>query len=280
MESEAVYDADTPNHWKLGLFVVTGIALAFGCLAWLGAKGAAHPATKRSTYGWLRLEVMTALVSAVALIVIAVFILIEAYDRWINPQEITQPIVFLSVAVVGLVGNLVSVWLLHSEREHSLNMKAAFLHMVYDAVSSVGVIIGGVVILLYGWIAIDAILSALIAVMIAYSSYQVIKEAVLVLGEAVPDSVDFDRVLAEVSSVPRVRGAHHLHIWSLSSSEIALSCHVCLDEKDFAHGPEVIGRINAMLHDKFEIGHATIQIEMDVCAGTGHNCSGQESLRS
>ena len=241
-------------------------------LAWLGAKGATLPATKRSTYGYKRLEVMTALISAVSLVVIAVFIFQEAYHRYLNPQELKHPVLFLSIAIAGLAGNALSVWLLASERGKSLNMKSAFLHMAFDAVSSVAVIAGAIIIITTGWTMIDPILSALIGLAILWSSYSVIKEGVLILFEAVPPSVDFDEVHRAISEIPTVRNVHDLHIWSLSSLEIALSCHVCVDSAEYHRGPELIGRINALLHDRFGIDHGTIQVETADCARTELLC--------
>lgn len=235
-------------------------------LAWLGVKGSQKPATKKSTYGYKRVEVMTAFISAVSLVVIAIFILREAYLRLLQPQAITEPAIFLSVAVIGLIGNIVSIYFLHSEKEKSLNMKTAFLHMSYDAVSSVVVIAGGIVILLTGWYVIDVILSTVIALMIFWSSYLVIKEAVLIFLEAVPQGINFDAVMNGIMEIPKVRGVHDLHIWSLSSREVALSCHVAIDEKDFQDGPDVIVAINIKLQERFHIGHGTIQIEKHECA--------------
>lgn len=241
-------------------------------LAWLGVKGSQMPATKRSTYGFKRVEVMTALISAVALVVIAIYILNEAYERFMSPQPILHPLLFISVAVIGLIGNLLSVWLLHGEKGKSLNMKTAFLHMAFDAISSVAVIIGGIFILLTGWVMIDVILSSLIAIMIFWSSYMVIKEAVMILLEAVPTGVEFDRIHDALKAVPRVEEVHDLHIWSLSSREIALSCHVCLAEKDFQAGPDIIVEINRMLAKQFDIGHGTIQLEKESCARSDLLC--------
>jgi cobalt-zinc-cadmium efflux system protein len=249
-------------------------------LAWFGVKGSNLPATKRSTYGYKRVEVITAMVSAVALVVIAIFILREAYLRLLAPQPITHAWLFLTVATIGLVGNLVSVWLLHSEKGKSLNMKTAFLHMAYDTVSSVGVLIGGVVIILTGWVIIDVILSCLIALAIVYSSYLVIREALLVFLEAAPEGIDFDSVLDAIRGVNKVQDCHHLHIWSLSSRDVALSCHVCLDEADFQAGPDVVADINRMLMEKFQIGHGTIQIEKVRCNHDDDTCHDREISRS
>ncbi len=241
-------------------------------LAWLGFKGSQKPATKKSTYGFKRVEVMTAFISAVSLVVIAIFILMEAYKRYVHPQEITSPGIFLSVAVIGLLGNIFSIYFLHSEKGKSLNMRTAFLHMAYDAASSVVVIIGGVIIMFTGWYLIDVILSSVISLMIFWSSYLVIREAVMIFLEAVPKGVDFDKVLEAIKKVPKVRDVHDLHIWSLSSHEVALSCHVAIEEKDFQHGPNVIVEINNMLKEKFHIGHPTIQIEQHDCSRSDILC--------
>lgn len=230
-------------------------------LAWFGAKSLDLPASKRTTYGYKRVEVMTAFISAVTLVAISIWIFIEAYDRFKHPQNIEDPFLFLSIAVIGLLGNLLSIWMLHSEKGKSLNMKAAWLHMAYDALSSVGVILGGVLILLFNLTIIDPILSVLIGVMILWSSYNVIQEATMIFLEAVPKGIDFDEVWEEIEHIGKVKGVHDLHIWSISSSEVALSCHILLDEVDYADGPDVIIAINLMLREKFKIGHGTIQVE-------------------
>ena len=235
-------------------------------LAWIGVKGSSRPASKTSTYGPKRLEVLIAFISAATLVVIAVFIVLEAYQRFLNPQPITHPILFMVVAGIGLIGNLLSVLLLSSEKSKSLNMKTAWLHMAFDTASSAVVLIGGAVILATGLVIIDTILSAAIALAIFWSSYLVIKEAVMIMLEAVPSAVQFDEVLIAIQSVPKVREVHDLHIWSLSSNDIALSCHVCLDDEDYRNGMKFIHSINEVLSARFGIGHATIQLEQADCA--------------
>jgi len=247
-------------------------------LAWLGVKGSQRPATKKSTYGFKRVEVMTAFMSAVSLVVIAVYIVIEAYERYLNPTPITQPGIFLTVAVIGLLGNLFSIWVLHAEKGKSLNMKTAFLHMAYDAVSSVVVIGGGIVIMFTDFYLIDPILATAIALMICWSSWLVIKEAVMIFMEAVPEGIDFDKVLKALSELTRVEDVHHLHIWSLSSSEIALSCHVGLSDANYQSGPDILGEINSLLHERFNIGHATIQLEKCGQGQSGLGCRTNQHL--
>ena len=241
-------------------------------LAWLGVKGSQLPATKTSTYGYKRLEVMIAFISAVSLVVIAVFIFVEAYHRLIAPQPITHPGLFMTIAAIGLAGNLISVLILASEKGKSLNLKTAYLHMAYDTASSIVVLVGGLVILLTGQVVIDVMLSAAISLAILWSSYLVIKEATIILLEAVPSSIQFDEVLTALRAVPKVRDVHDLHIWSLSSNEIALSCHVCLDDEDYQNGMTFIQSMDDLLRGRFGIGHATIQLEKVDCARTDLLC--------
>ncbi len=242
-------------------------------LAWLGAKGSELPATKKSTYGYLRIEVMTAFISAVSLVVISIFIMFEAYERFYNPQELKYPVMFLSVSVIGLIGNIVSIILLHSEKGKSLNMKTAFLHMAYDALSSVAVIIGGIIIVMTDIYIIDVFLSFVIALMILWSSYSVLKEAVLIFLEAVPPEIDFDKVHNEMMTLEKIKDVHDLHIWSLSSKEIALSCHICVDDSNLSDGPTLTREINSMLKEKFNIGHGTIQVETHECDNSDLLCN-------
>lgn len=234
-------------------------------LAYIGDKGAARPPTKKATYGFKRLEVMTAFISAVSLVVIAVYIFYEAYQRFINPQPISNPTLLLIIASIGLLGNVLSVWILYSAKKSSLNIRTAFLHMLYDTLSSVAVIIGAIVIINTGWMYLDPILSVVIGLMILWSSFDVLKEATIIFFEGVPRGINFDEVAEAINDFPIIVNAHHLHIWSLSSSSIALSCHICLSEDDYNLAPELIRDISKIMQKKFGIEHCTIQAEMDIC---------------
>jgi len=233
-------------------------------LAYAGTRGAAMKPTPRSTYGFKRLEVVTALINALTLIAIALFIIREAFARYRNPQEI-QGVIMLTVAVIGLAGNLLSVWLLHADRHKTINNRAAFLHMLYDAISSGAVIIGGIIIILSGWYLLDLILSVLIAMMIFWSSLDILKEATGIFMESAPAGLDVVAVERSIAAVPGVCDVHHLHVWSISSSQTALSCHIMLAENDYKHFPDIIRAINLMLNDTYGIDHATIQPEGDLC---------------
>jgi len=236
-------------------------------LAYLGELGERKRPTKKSTYGFMRLEVMTAFISASALVVIAFFIFYKAYQRFLEPTVITNPALILTVASVGLIGNALSVWLLRPTRTENLNLKAAFLHMLYDTLSSVAVVVTAIIILTTGWQYLDPILAALIGVLILWSSFDVLREAALIFLEAAPGRIDYDEVIAAMTAHPKVNDVHDLHIWSLSSRSVALSCHIFLDDRDYEFSPEIIRELGRILRERFHIAHTTIQPEKKQCAG-------------
>ncbi|MFQ5606504.1 MAG: cation diffusion facilitator family transporter [Candidatus Zixiibacteriota bacterium] len=234
-------------------------------LAYLGERSSQARATKTATYGRGRVEVFTALFSALSLLLIAAFICWEAYDRFVNPTQITDFPVFLTVACVGLLGNLGSVWILRRENSVSLNRKAALLHLVFDAASSVAVIAGGIVMFSFGWMVLDPILSVIIAGMIVWSSLDVLRQGGRILLEVAPENLNFDEIKTALESHPQVRNAHDLHIWSLSSTETALSSHVCVDQADTVNIDHIIKGLNELLASRFNITHSTLQVETGIC---------------
>ncbi len=233
-------------------------------LAYFGAWGSSLRPTKRSTYGFKRLEVVTAAINAVSLVAIALYIVFEAFDRYSDPRPIRVPIMMI-VATIGLAGNLLSVWVLRADRNRTLNTRAAFLHMLYDAAASAAVIVGGIIMLLSGWYLVDLILSVIIAMMILWSGLDVLKEAGGIFMEAAPRGVNIDAVSQSIRGVPGVTDVHHLHIWSISSNQIALSCHVALTDPACNDFSEVILAIHKALSADHGIDHVTIQPEGNLC---------------
>jgi len=246
-------------------------------LAYFGEKSSEVAPTKTATYGHLRMEVFTALLSAVSLVVIAAYIVYEAYTRFVTPEEITSFPLFLTVASIGLLGNIGSVWMLRKESVDSINRKAALLHMVYDGLSSVAVVLGAIVIYYTGWVYLDPALSILIAGMIVWSSLDVFKSGWRVMMEVAPSGVEYDEVMSALEAEPMIIDAHHLHIWSLSSTDIALSCHVRVRVEDLSEVNNVIGSVNAMLAERFGISHATIQVETDSSVCPVEDCGAERT---
>ena len=217
------------------------------------------------TFGLKRFEVAIALVNALSLVAIGGYIVYEAVQRYMNPVEI-NPWILIPVALVGLAGNVVSMMVLHGKKDSSLNMKAAFLHLLYDALSSVAVVLVGVAMLFWHAPVLDLAVSLLIVAMIAWSSAGVIREAMRIFMQGAPRGLDSEAVLGGILGVNGVGSVHGLHIWSVSSTEVFLSCHICV-EKPGADTDGIIGRINGMLDERFGIRHTTIQGEKELLCG-------------
>jgi cobalt-zinc-cadmium efflux system protein len=244
-------------------------------LSYLALRLSALPADDRHTYGFHRLEVLAALINGVSLGAIAIEIFTESIQRWHNPQPVKST-EMLVIAVIGLVANLIVVFVLgakdHDEHEHQhasvredLNIRSAFLHVLGDAVSSVGVIVAAVVIMLTGWEWVDPLMSVGIGVLIVFNSWRVLKGTVHILAEGVPEGVALSEVGNTFTTTPGVSSLHELHVWSLCSLHVALSAHVVLDDMSPASSADVMAELKRRLHDSFGIDHTTIQFELVQC---------------
>ncbi|KAK1548219.1 hypothetical protein Q3G72_014328 [Acer saccharum] len=234
----------------------------------LGAQTLAQkPADMRRTYGYRRLEVLAALINSMALVGISIGIGYEAYTRWAHPEPIAAG-PMMAVATVGLIANLASLKLLGGHHHGDLNMHGAFLHILGDTLSSVGVILGGIVIMWTGRTDIDPILSVIIAIIIVLGSIKLLREVIDVLLESAPQGMDTDRVRETLARIPGVGQVHDLHIWSITVGMPALSAHVVvasaeLDPYALRHALEQV------LHDEFGIVHTTLQLEASLAEGCG-----------
>jgi cobalt-zinc-cadmium efflux system protein len=221
---------------------------------------AAKQHTRQLTYGYHRAEVLAALANGIMLAVIAALIVKEAYTRLINPPSIDTT-VLLGVASIGLIANIVMALLLKEARKTSINVKAAYLHVFYDAVSSIGVIVGGTVAIVTQYYAIDPIIAFIIAGLIAKSAIRILRESIHILLEGVPPSVDLKKITAEIKSVDGVLDIHDLHVWTISSGMNVLSGHVIVKDQMVSESARIIDEIDKILRMKFNVSHTTIQIE-------------------
>jgi cobalt-zinc-cadmium efflux system protein len=233
-------------------------------LSFFAMKFADMPATERKTFGFYRLEILAALANGVFLVLISLYIIYEAYLRLLNPQPV-QGILMLAVAVLGLVVNVIGALFLIKHHETNLNIRGAFLHIIGDAVSSVGVIIGGIIIYYTGWFLIDPILSIVIALGIIAGAYGLVAESVSILLESTPSHINVAAVSEEIGRIKGVREAYHVHIWAITSGVYALSAHVLIDDQLVSGSRELLDNIRALLADKFKILHSTIQLECERC---------------
>ncbi len=250
------------------------LALALG---YAGEKVSEKKPDMTYSFGLKRFEVLIAAVNALALLGIAVYIVHEAVHRFLSPVPIDVR-VMLPVALIGLVGNLVSMLVLMKERGSTLNMKAAFLHLLYDTLSSIAVIAAGVAFLLTGLAAIDLVVSLVIVMMIAWSSVSILRDALRIFLQVTPAHIDAGSVYRDLTEVPGVGSVHGLHIWSISSSEVFLSCHICASgETAGIDSDSIIRRVNTMLEENYGIRHTTLQVEITlICEGDGACCRPEE----
>jgi cobalt-zinc-cadmium efflux system protein len=233
-------------------------------MSFFAMKFAAMPATDRRTFGFYRLEILAALINGVILVLISLYIVYEAYLRIQHPQPV-QGTLMLVVAIIGLVANIIGAVVLTKHSHTNLNLRGAYLHIIGDALSSVGVVVGGIIILLTGWYLIDPILSILISFVIIYGAWALVKESVSILLESVPAHVDVDVVAAEITKLAGVREAYHIHAWTITSGVYAMSAHVIIDDQLVSRSRELLEDIRTMLADKFRIHHSTIQLECERC---------------
>jgi len=233
-------------------------------LSFFAMTFASMPATDRRTFGFFRLEILAALVNGIVLVLVSLYIMYEAYLRIIHPQPVAGTLMLI-VAMIGLVANVIGAFVLKKHSHASLNIRGAYLHILGDALSSVGVVIGGGIILYTGWYLIDPLLSILISLVIVYGAWALVKESVSILLESVPAHINIETISAEIQKIVGVREAYHIHVWTITSGVYAMSGHVLIDDQPVSSSKDVLDRIRALLANKFKIEHSTIQLECDRC---------------
>ncbi|HEV3406597.1 MAG TPA: cation diffusion facilitator family transporter [Candidatus Dormibacteraeota bacterium] len=244
-------------------------------LAWFAVEQSRRPADQRRSYGYQRVGILAALLNSVTLVVIVIAIAVEAVRRLLAPE----PVQGGTVIVTALAAIAINTFVILSLRTggRNLNLRAALLHVTGDVAASAGVVIGGIVILLTGWLYIDPILSLAIAALIAYSAWGIVRETVNLLMEGTPPEIDVAAVTKQITRTPKVVGVHDLHVWALSSEELALSCHVVVDDISLSDAEHVVRDLEHRLCDAFTIGHTTIQVESCHPCGEIHHGKGEHN---
>jgi cobalt-zinc-cadmium efflux system protein len=238
-------------------------ALALG-LSLLAMNMARRPVTATKTFGYRRVEILAALVNGTILVLVSAYIFYEAYQRFLEPPDVKTPLM-LTVAIIGLGANLGGVILLRKASYRSLNIKAAFWHIIGDTISSVGVIIAGIIILLTGWYYADTIAAIVIGVIILWGARKIVREAADILMEAVPKHVESAAVIDTMKNVPGVNEVHDIHIWTITSNIYALSAHLVINDRMVSQTVEIVSAIRRELAECFNISHTTLQLECESC---------------
>lgn len=219
---------------------------------------AGRPATAKKTFGYYRLEILAAFVNGIALVLLSIWVIYEAYERWQTPPAINGMRLTV-IAVGGLIVNIIAARLLHHGHQHDLNMRGAWLHVMGDLLGSATAIVAGILIAAFGWLWADPLCSVLISLIIIFGSWRLIMDSVNVLLEGTPAHIDLAAVENTILQTEGVAGVHDLHVWTISSGMEALSAHIHHDES-VLH-TDLLGKVRERLHDAFGIDHLTIQME-------------------
>jgi cobalt-zinc-cadmium efflux system protein len=248
-------------------------ALGFSWYAlWIASK----PSHEGMTFGYHRVGIFAALANAVSLVLIAVFIGWEAIVRIRQPEVANGP-VMIGVAVGAIIVNLVIGLWLHKGSKDDLNIRSAYLHMLGDAVSAFGVVVAGVLVATMRGPLADPVVSLLIAGLILYSSYAVLRESCTVLLEGTPTGMDMPAVIAAIKSVGGVLDVHDLHVWMVGPGVVACSCHILVAEQSIREGQQVLRAVVHDIEHRFHITHTTVQVEVEGCDANDMYCMGQPS---
>ncbi len=245
-------------------------ALALG-LSLFAMNLARRPATSTKTFGYHRAEIMAALANGTVLILVSAIIFYEAYQRFLQAPTVKSPLMLI-VAGIGLIANIISIFLLRRHSHKSINIKAAFWHVVGDTMSSVGVIAAAIIIQLTGWTYADPILAVVIGIVILAGAVRIVKESVDILLESVPPHVEMEKVTAAVKSIPGVDDLHEIHIWTITSGIYALSAHLKITDRMVSECDDILTKANEVLAHDFNITHTTLQMECESCP-TGADCN-------
>ncbi len=241
------------GHMLTDIFAIT--------ISLLGFKIAENRNTKSKTYGFYRAEILSAFINGILLMGISGYILLEATERFKNPP-IVKGFEMLIVAIAGLIANIWAGIILFSEREKNLNMRSAYLHVLSDALGSIGAISAGILIVTIKWFYADIIASLLISVIIAYNSIKLLKDSIHILMEGTPSDVNIDKIINQLLEIPEVISVHDLHVWTLASGKNILTAHIRVKgEIDRKKLSALLTEIENVIKENSNIEHITVQIE-------------------
>ncbi|WP_319548464.1 cation diffusion facilitator family transporter [Desulfogranum marinum] len=249
-------------------------------LAWGASVLATKPATEKRTYGFRKATVMASLASAILLLIALGGIAWEAIGRFFGPKPV-EGMTVIVVAAIGVVINTLTALLFVKGQKHDLNIRGAFLHMAADAGVSLGVVVAGIFIIVKGWLWIDPVVSLMIVAVILVGTWGLLRDSINYAMDAVPDNIDVPAIRNYLMSFDYVNRIHDLHVWSLSTTEIALTVHIVVNDKSLDNN--FLRNLQQHLHDHFGIEHSTIQVETSMgennCMLDSNKCQQEELTR-
>lgn len=241
-------------------------------LAYVAQVLSAKPVTQKSTFGYKRAEILAAFINAIALIGISVFLVFEAVDRFLNPMQVNPKWMFW-LGLLGLIANGISVLILQREKNKNINIKAAYLHLVGDALTSVAVILGAILIWLFDILWVDPLVTILISIYLFVHTLKLLKESVTILMQMTPSELEVDKIKNRLLQFEELKNIHHIHVWNLTDKLVHFECHINL-ERDIpvSETSEIFEMVRKVLHDEFDVEHVTIQFEFERNNKKGCDC--------
>ena len=233
-------------------------------LSWFAIRITSQPANARKTYGYHRAGILVALLNSTTLVLIAIGIFYEAFRRFSAPSEV-QSSVLIGVGLIAVVINLITALLVHRGSESDLNLRSAFVHLMGDVISTVGAVIAGIIIFFTGANWLDPLVSVLIGFLILYNAWGILRETVDILLESTPRDLDIKKMVSEITELDGVLGVHDLHVWSLTQNLRTMSAHILTEDISVSAGAKIQGRINELVYHRYNISHATLQLECVDC---------------
>jgi cobalt-zinc-cadmium efflux system protein len=233
-------------------------------LSWYALRIALQPANAGKTYGYHRVGILVALVNSTTLVLISLGIFYEAYKRFLSPPEVNASIL-VGVGVVAFFINLGTALLVKKGSEHDLNLRSAFLHLMGDVLSTLGAVVAGIIIAFTKWNWLDPLVSILIGLLILWNAWGILRQTIHILLESTPANISIPKMVADLLEVEGVRGVHDLHVWSISENLRVLSAHIITDDISISTGTLIQRNLNEVLFHKYNIQHATLQLECEGC---------------
>lgn len=241
-------------------------------LAWFAQVLSRKPSTLKSTFGYKRAEILAAFINSIALIAISIYLIIEAVDRLLHPEPVDPKWMFW-LGLLGLVANGISVLILEREKNKNINIKAAYLHLLGDALTSLAVIVGAVLIWLYNIIWVDALVTILIGIYLLIHTGKLLKESVTILMQMAPATFNIEAIKARLIEIDGLKNVHHIHVWNLTDKLLHFECHLNLEnDLHISETGFICAQIRKILHDEFDVEHVTLQFEYGGKNGVGCEC--------
>ncbi len=241
-------------------------------LAWFAQVLSRKPSTLKSTFGYKRAEILAAFINSIALIAISVYLIFEAIERLLHPQPVDAKWMFW-LGLLGLIANGISVLILEREKNKNINIKAAYLHLVGDALTSLAVIAGAVLIWFFNIIWVDAVVTIIIGFYLLIHTWKLLKESVTILMQMTPSEIDIAKIESRLIQIEGLQNVHHIHVWNLTDKLMHFECHLNLEhDLQVSETGQIFEKVKTILHDEFDIEHVTIQFEFGGEEKLGCDC--------